>query len=61
MAQRTYLIGLYLAARALYLYMSRWQDKATPNMTAPQIACFNATLSAVTECVAAFTPAAPVE
>jgi len=61
MANRTYLIGLYLAAYALYRYMVRWQDKAKVNMSAPQIACFDATLTAVTECVAAFAPAAPVE
>lgn len=59
MANRTYLIGLYYAAKALYRYMSRWQDKAKPHMTAPQLACFDATLVAVEECVAAFVPAPP--
>lgn len=61
MAQRTYLIGLFWAAFRLYRYMTRWQDKAVPNMTAPQQACFDALLVAVTECVAMFQPATPVE
>ena len=59
MANRTYLIGLYWAAYALYRYMSRWQNKAEPHMSAPQLACFNATLEAVTECVQLFTPDPP--
>jgi len=59
MAQRTYLIGLWLAASKLYKYMSRWQNLAKPFMTVQQVACFDATLTAVEECVEAFKPAPP--
>lgn len=61
MAARTYLIGLYVIASQLYKYLVRWENFAQPFMTAPQKACWDATKTAVQECVQVFTPAPPVE
>lgn len=60
MAQRTYLIGLYLAMNTLYNYMSRWQLKIEANMTDPQKVCFQAVLDAVIECLPLIQPPPPV-
>jgi hypothetical protein len=61
MAQRTYLIGLYLVLRTAYKYMSRWQPLILPNITEQQAACFTAALNAIAECLPLFLPAAPTE
>lgn len=61
MAQRTYLIGLWLAMTALSRYMSRWLVKLEANMTAQQFACLQAVITAVNECLPLIQPAPPVE
>lgn len=60
MAARTYLIGVWLAAKTLYRYLVRYENLAQPFMTAQQKACWDATKTAVQECVQVFTPDPPV-
>jgi len=61
MAQRTYLVGLFLVLSTAYRYATRYQTRIEANMTAPQIACFQAVLAAILECLPLITPAAPTE
>jgi len=61
MAQKTYLIGLYLAGLALHRYMSRWQPNILENsLTQDQIDAFTNCLACVTSLVQLFKPAPPV-
>jgi hypothetical protein len=60
MASRTYLVGLYFAAKGLERYMSRWQEQImAQDLTSAQITCFNSLLTAVIDCLALFKPANP--
>jgi len=59
MAQRTYLIGLYFVLKAAHRYMTRYQTTIEANLTEPQLACFNAVLAAIVECLPLIVPAAP--
>lgn len=58
-APRTYKIGLYLTMHTLYKYMTRWQPKIEANLTSEQLACFNAVLSAISECLPLILPPPP--
>lgn len=61
MAQRTYLIGLYIAEKALYRYITRWQQKLEANTEPEVMTCILAVLTALEECLPLITPAAPTE
>ena len=59
MAQRTYIVGLYLVLSAAYRYMARWQPKLQASMSAQQFACLTAVLTAVEECLPLIAPGTP--
>jgi len=60
MAQKTYLIGLFLAATALERYMSRWDTQILANdLTGEQIAAFADCLQCVQSLIALFRPSPP--
>lgn len=60
MAQKTYLIGLYLAGVALHRYMARWQPNIMEqSLTQPQIDAFTDCLACVTSLIELFRPSAP--
>lgn len=61
MAQKTYLIGLYLAGLALQKYMARWQPNIMENsLTTDQINAFTDCLACVNSLIQLFKPAPPV-
>lgn len=61
MAQKTFLIGLYLATNALYRYITRYRVKLEDNATEAQFACILAVLAAIEECLPLIQPPPPVE
>lgn len=58
---RTYLIGLYQRAAELRRYMAEHQVKIAENSSTPQEDVFNAALPEVTNLVAIYTPAPPID
>jgi len=60
MAQRTYLIGLYLVLNASYRYISRWLPKLEASMTSEQFTCLIAVLDALQACLPLILPAPPI-
>ena len=61
MAQRTYLVGLWLTLKAGYKYISRWQTKLEANTDSQTFQCIIAVLNALEECLPLIEPAPPAE
>lgn len=61
MAQRTYLIGLYLALNAAYKYITRWTIKLQGNVDDHTWTCIQAVLTALEECLPLILPPPPVD
>lgn len=61
MAHRTYLVGLYLAEKALARYIERWGVKIQANVPTPTWVCIQAVLAALNECIPLILPEPPVE
>jgi hypothetical protein len=60
MAQKTYLIGLYLTGKSLQRYMNRWQSEIqAQDLTPDQIDAFTNCLACVNSLVQLFKPAPP--
>jgi len=59
MAQKTYLVGLWLVLSAAYRYSSRWQPKLQASMTEQQFACLTAVITALGECLPLIAPGPP--
>lgn len=61
MAQRTYLIGLYLVFKAAHKYATRYQDTIAENVSPDILACIVATIDAIAVCLPLIKPADPIE
>jgi hypothetical protein len=59
MAQRTYLVGLWLVLKAAYRYISRWQEQLEANTETPTFTCIIAVLEAIEVCLPLIKPAPP--
>jgi hypothetical protein len=60
MALRTYLPGFVLALRTLHRYATRYQTQISAVLTAPQLTCFLALITALAECLNTIVPPEPV-
>jgi len=61
MAQKTFLIGLWLAEKAVYRYITKHRQRIEENATEQQLACILAVLEAIEECLPLLQPAPPTE
>jgi hypothetical protein len=59
MARKTYLPGLYVVLRAAQRYIDRWLPFFQDSLTAQQLACLQATINALAECIPLFLPPPP--
>lgn len=57
---KTYVPTARVVMNECYNYLTRWQMKMLPSLTAPQITCLGNLINALAECIAAFGPA-PIE
>ena len=60
MASRTYLVGLWLASKALKKYITRWQVQIEDNTSPETYSCVLAVLTALDECLPLIQPNPPV-
>lgn len=56
MASRTWEKGLYIVLNHAKHYISRWNPQLSVNLTAPQYACVQSTLTAILACLALLAP-----
>jgi hypothetical protein len=58
-AQRTYLVGLYIVFNTAYRYISRYQNQLEGSATEEQFACIQAVLTALEACLPLIKPSPP--